>query len=68
MVLFKCYCHNINVYVVPVFTVCYTCIVPIPVAVWSVAWVCGHWLAGIVGLNLVWGMDVCFLCALCLVR
>ena len=32
---------------------------PIPVAAWSKAWVCGHLLAGIVGLNPARGMDVC---------
>jgi hypothetical protein len=37
---------------------------PIPVAVWSKAWVCGHSCAGIAGLNPAEGMDVCLLCVL----
>lgn len=66
MVLLKYYCHNINVYVVPVFTG--RCTVSITVPMRHMAWVCGQSLAGIVGLNLLWGMDVCFLCALCIFR
>jgi hypothetical protein len=31
---------------------------PIPVTALSKAWVCGHSLAGIVGSNPTWGMDV----------
>jgi hypothetical protein len=38
------------------------------VAVRSVAWVCGRWLAGIAGSNPAGGMDVCLLCVLCGVR
>jgi hypothetical protein len=53
VVLLKCYFHNINIYVVPVFTGHYTCTASIPVAMWYMAWVCGRSLAGIVGLNLV---------------
>ena len=34
---------------------------PVPVAAWSNAWVCGQWLAGIVGSNPAGGMDVCLL-------
>ena len=34
---------------------------PIPVAVRSKAWVCGHPLAGIVGSNPAGGIDVCLL-------
>jgi hypothetical protein len=34
----------------------------------STAWVCGHSLAGIVGLNPASGMDICFLCILCVVQ
>jgi len=41
---------------------------PIPVAAQSTAWVCGHSLAGIVGLNPASGMDVCFLWVLCVVQ
>jgi hypothetical protein len=36
----------------------YMIVSPIPVAVWSKAWVCGHSLAEIVGLNPARGMDV----------
>jgi hypothetical protein len=68
VVLLKCYFHNINVHVAPVFTGRYTCTVSIAVTMWSMAWACGRSLAGIVGLNLVWGMDVCFSCALCVFR
>jgi len=32
---------------------------PIPVAAQFNVWVCSHWLAGIVGLNPVRGVDVC---------
>jgi hypothetical protein len=35
------------------------CCWPIPLAVRSMAWVCSSSLAGIVGLNPGWGMDVC---------
>ena len=34
---------------------------PIPVATWSKAWMCGRSLAGIVGSNPVGGMNVCLL-------
>jgi hypothetical protein len=34
-------------------------LMPIPVAARSKVWVCGRSLAGIVGLNLAGGMDVC---------
>ena len=40
---------------------------PIPVAVRSKAWVCGHSLAGIAGSNPAGGMDVCLLWMLCVV-
>ena len=35
---------------------------PVPVAARSKASVCVHLLAGIVGSNPTWGMDVCFEC------
>jgi hypothetical protein len=38
------------------FTGHYTYTVPIPMAVWSMTWVCVLSLAGIVGLNLVWAL------------
>jgi hypothetical protein len=41
---------------------------PIPVAPRSKAWVCGHSLAGIAGLNSTVGMDVCLLWVFCVVR
>jgi hypothetical protein len=40
----------------------------IPVAERSKAWVCSRSLAGIAGLNLAGGMDVCLLWVLCVVR
>jgi hypothetical protein len=33
----------------------------IPVAARSKVWVCGHWIAGIVGSNPAGGMEVCLL-------
>ena len=41
---------------------------PIPVAALSKAWVCRRSLAGIVGSNPAWGMDICLLSVLCVVR
>jgi hypothetical protein len=41
---------------------------PIPVAVQSKAWVCGHSIAGIAGSNSAGGMDVCLLCLLRVVQ
>jgi hypothetical protein len=41
---------------------------PIPVAVLSEAWVCGLWIAGIVGSNAVGGMVVRLSCLLCVVQ
>jgi len=41
---------------------------PIAVAARSEAWVCCSWLSGIISSNPVGGMDVCFLCVLCVVR
>jgi hypothetical protein len=37
----------------------------IPVASRSKAWVCGRWLAGIIGSNTVGDMDVCLLSVVC---
>jgi hypothetical protein len=39
-----------------------------PVAMQSEAWVCGRWMAGIVGSNAARGMDVCLLLVLSVVR
>ena len=41
---------------------------PVPVAAWSKAWVCGRSLDGIAGSNPARGMDVCLLWVLCVVR
>jgi hypothetical protein len=41
---------------------------PIPVDARSKAWVCGRSLSGIVGSNPNGDMDICLLCALCVVR
>jgi hypothetical protein len=41
--------------------ICYSFLQPIPVAVRSKAWVCGHSLTGIVSSNPTGGMDVCLL-------
>ena len=49
-----------------VLTYCYR--VPVPVAARSKASVCGRSLAGIAGSNPAWGMDVCLLWVLCVVR
>ena len=47
----------------------YVCVcVPVPVAMRFRAWVCGHSLAGIVGLNPTGDMVVCLLLVLCVVR
>jgi hypothetical protein len=39
----------------------------IPVAMQSKAWVCGHSVAGIAGLNPDGGKDICPVCLLCAV-
>ena len=41
---------------------------PIPVAVPSKAWVCGRWIAAILGSNAVEAMDVRLPCLLCVVQ
>jgi hypothetical protein len=43
-------------------------LLPIPVAARSKAWVYGRLLTGIVGSNPAYGMDVCLLWVLCVVR